>query len=128
MWINNIMVNDKNNESKILDWQTLCPDHPIMDLGFLICTSLTPENLNNWTKELIKSYVKTFQDTCFQLKTIIPFELEEFHNMFYNNGVFLILFCWMSVGFEMLRVTPHYKKRFMWQLKKCMKVSPKLFE
>ena len=44
LWINNIMVNE-SNMSKILDWQTLCPDHPVMDVGFLLCTSLIPEDL-----------------------------------------------------------------------------------
>ena len=45
LWGNNIMVNDKTNKAKILDWQTLCPGHPILDLIFLLCTNVTIENI-----------------------------------------------------------------------------------
>ena len=62
LWINNIMVNDDNNTSMILDWQNLAPDHPVIDVAFLLCTSLTPENLDNWTKDLIQSYVNSGSD------------------------------------------------------------------
>jgi len=134
LWINNIMVNG-SNMSKILDWQTLCPDHPVMDVSFLLCTSLTPENLENWTDDLIKSYVETFEETCSKFKLEMPFNLKEFHDMFFDSGVMLVFMFWMSaydttsLAYEStIRQTPHYKNRFMWQLKTCLKMSPELFE
>lgn len=133
LWINNIMVNE-SNMSKILDWQTLCPDHPVMDVSFLLCTSLTPENLENWANDLIKSYVETFEETCSKFKLEMPFSLKEFNDMFFDNGVWLVFMFWMSaydttsLAYEStIREKPHYKSRFMWQLKNCLKVSPELF-
>ena len=134
LWINNIMVNNNSNNdseetntSMILDWQTLCPDHPVMDVGFLLCTSLTPENLDQWANDLIKSYIGTFQETCLQFKTEMPFNLDEFRDLFYANGVVLVFMFWMSAYEETIRGKPHYKDRFMWQLRKMMTVSPELF-
>ena len=116
------------NEAIILDWQNLCPDHPIMDLAFLICTSLTPENLDNWTTDLIQSYFNAFKETCARFGVEMPFQLKELNFLFFDNGVWLIFFCWLSAYEETISVQPHYKKRFMWQLENCLKVSPKLFE
>ena len=64
LWVNNIMVKNNSDEAKILDWQTLCPDHPIFDVIFLLCTSLTLENLEKWAEDLIKLYFESFQEAC----------------------------------------------------------------
>lgn len=73
------MVDKIQNSTKILDWQTLCPDHPVMDIGFLLCTSLNPENLDNWANDLIKKYVETFQQICLRFNIEkMPFDQEDF--------------------------------------------------
>jgi thiamine kinase-like enzyme len=64
LWINNIMVKNNSDEAIILDWQTLCPDHPVFDVAFLLCTSLTPQNLENWTDDLIKFYRVSHSEEC----------------------------------------------------------------
>ena len=123
LWINNIMVSDDMDRSMILDWQNLAPDHPVIDVAFLLCTSLTPDNLNQWTNDLIKSYVNAFEETCLQFKTKIPFNIDEFQRMFYENGVALIFLIWMSAYEETISVQPHYKDRFMWQLEKVLQAT-----
>ena len=68
LWINNVMVNANTNETVIIDWQTLCSDHPVMDLGYLLGTGLTPDNLDNWTNDLMKIYFEEFERNCAKLK------------------------------------------------------------
>ena len=128
LWINNIMACDDTDTSMILDWQNLVPDHPVMDVAFLLCTSLTPDNLDQWTNDLIKSYVDAFQETCVQFKSKIPFNIDEFQEMFYEKGVVLIFMIWISaydesMSFFKTLVQPHYKSRLMWQLKKVLETS-----
>ena len=79
LWINNIMVNEKTNKAKILDWQTLCPGHPVFDLIFLLCTSVTHENLDSWTDDLINIYMEAFKKTCLQFNIESPFQMKEFN-------------------------------------------------
>ena len=128
LWINNIMACDDTDTSMILDWQSLAPDHPVMDVAFLLCTSLTPENLDQCINDLIKSYVDAFQKTCLQFKIKIPFNFEEFQKMFYEKGVVLIFMIWMSaydesINFFKTLVQPHFKSRFIWQLRKVLETS-----
>ena len=113
----------------------LCPDHPVTDIAFLLCTSLPPENLNNWTDDLIENYVKTFQEMCFMLKIKMPFDLQEFKDLFYNNGVMLVFmdltFFWMSSPDMMKMISGdriHYKSRYLWTLKNCIKTTPEVSE
>ena len=123
LWINNIMVCDDTDRSMILDWQNLAPNHPVIDVAFLLCTSLTPENLDLWTNDLIKSYVDAFQETCLQFKIEIPFNFDQFQKMFFEKGVVLIFMIWMSAFEETISVQPHYKCRFIWQLKKVLEAQ-----
>jgi len=103
LWLNNVMINEKTDETIILDWQTLCPDHPVFDVWMLILTSLTPENLENWAYDLIRNYVATFQESCLQFKTKIPFNHEEFHNLFFDDGFMLFFSAWKSMGDQSIR-------------------------
>ena len=102
LWINNIMVKKNSDEAIILDWQTLCPDHPVFDVAFLLCTSLTIENLENWTDDLIKFYVESFQEACVDFKMELPFDLEKFKKMFFDQNILLFM-SWKSMGDENTR-------------------------
>ena len=49
---------------------------------------------------------------CEKFKVETPFQLEELKNKFFENGVWLIFFCWLSAYKETISVQqPHYKKR-----------------
>ena len=102
LWINNIMVKNNSDEAIILDWQTLCPDHPVFDVAFLLCTSLTPQNLENWTDDLIKFYVESFQKAFVDFKMELPFDLEKFKKMLFDQNVLLFM-SWKSMGDENTR-------------------------
>jgi hypothetical protein len=102
LWINNIMVKNNSDEAIILDWQTLCPDHPVFDVAFLICTSLTPENLEKWTEDLIKYYVESFQEACVDFQMELPFDLEKFKEMLFDQSILLFM-GWKSMGDENTR-------------------------
>ena len=102
LWINNIMVKNNSDEAIILDWQTLCPDHPVFDVAFLLCTSLTPQNLENWTDDLIKFYVESFQKAFVDFKMELPFDLEKFKKLLFDQNVLLFM-SWKSMGDENTR-------------------------
>ena len=102
LWINNIMIKNNSDEAIVLDWQTLCPDHPVFDVAFLICTSLTPENLEKWTEDLIKYYVESFQEACVGFQMELPFDLEKFKEMLYDQSILLFM-SWKSMGDENTR-------------------------
>ena len=96
------MVKNNSDEAIILDWQTLCPDHPVFDVAFLICTSLTPENLEKWTEDLIKYYVESFQEACVDFQIELPFDLEKFKEMLFDQSILLFM-SWKSMGDENTR-------------------------
>ena len=80
-----------------MDWQTLGPYHPAVDVVSLFTTCLNMEKLENWTEQLIDSYFETFEKTCFQFKIDMPFDKEHFLNAFYDHSfVFRILY-WKSM-------------------------------
>jgi len=102
LWINNIMIKNNCDEAIVLDWQTLCPDHPVFDVVFLICTSLTEENLEKWTEDLIKYYVESFQEACVGFQKELPFDLEKFKEMLFDQSILLFM-SWKSMGDENTR-------------------------
>jgi len=80
-----------------LDWQTLCPDHPVLDLILLLCTSVTHENLDSWTDDLIRIYMEAFKKTCLQFNILSPFDMKEFQDTILSPEILLFM-CWKSMG------------------------------
>ena len=87
LWINNLMF--CGSKSVILDWQMLAPDHPMLDVGLLLCTSLSPDDLSTHYPHLIQIYVEQFAKSCklFHVEEI-PFSTEEFIELFLNKVLF----------------------------------------
>ena len=38
LWMNNIMINYEKSEIRIIDWQTLSNDHPVIDISLILFT------------------------------------------------------------------------------------------
>lgn len=125
LWINNIMMNEANR-SKILDWQTICPNHPVLDIGFLLFTSLNPEDIDAWSIDLIGVYFKRFSEICVGFEVETPFDLDELARLVLENGVVMTFVFLLSCFEEVACKKPHFKKRFMWLLRKCLQVSSEL--
>ena len=93
-----------------------------MDVAALLCTSLSSENIDNWSHELLKTYLNRFQMICSEFEIDVPFDYEEIKNFVFDNGIFLIMLDNFLTTYEKtVRSNSHFKKRFMWQLKTCLK-------
>ena len=84
-WMNNILFSEEN--SRILDWQTLCFAHPAIDIAFMIGTGLSPEHMNQWTNEIIERYFEKFQSSCKDINFDCPLTLDEVMDQTKTNGM-----------------------------------------
>ncbi len=83
LWLNNVMFNQQGM-GKILDWQVLCTKHPVLDVALILCSSLTPSNMDLHAKQLIAVYIDKFRDSCLRLGAKMD-NLDEFtHENFYD--------------------------------------------
>ena len=88
----------------------------------MLFISLNPENIDNWSHDIIRTYVSKFQKICKEFKVDVPFEYDEFVNLVFDDGVFFVFMILLSAYEEIVCTKPNFKKRFMWQLKKCLEV------
>jgi len=96
LWLNNIMVKNDSNETMILDWQTLCYLHPVIDIITLLCTSVTMENIGKWTLDLVKIYHDTFDEVCRAMEVNVPFDLKDLHGKFCDHNFIFFILNWKS--------------------------------
>ena len=84
-WINNVLFSAEN--SRILDWQTLCFAHPALDIAFMIGTGLSPKHMNQWTNQIIEKYFEKFQSSCQDINIECPLTLDEVMDQTKTNGM-----------------------------------------
>ena len=94
----------------------------------MICTSVNPEHIDHWMKELVQNYIQQFQDVCTQFGIDSPLHFDEFLEKVEKEGIMLTFLIWLSGYEEIVCSNAEFKKRFMWQLKKCMELTPSYFQ
>ena len=87
LWMNNIMFNQDKSESKIIDWQTMAHDHPVIDVSTIIFTSLMPDKIECWNTALLKNYIDKFHSTCTEFEVEPPFEFAELKSLVFSSGI-----------------------------------------
>ena len=120
---------DSNNNCLIYDWQTLVPDHPILDLAMIVCTGVNPENIQDWIEELLGNYYRKFESTLLKCEiTEVPFSLEELSDLFFKTGIFMSFLITIENYEEIYQYDEPSKQRFLWQLKESIKAHPEFFQ
>lgn len=77
IWSNNIMfvpTSDRAERAVVLDWQFTTWGNPLVDVAFLLVSSLTPERREAWTPALVDLYHSTLRAN---LDPAIPYTLED---------------------------------------------------
>ena len=120
---------DSNNNCLIYDWQTLVPDHPILDLAMIVCTGVNPENIQDWIEELLGNYYRKFESTLLKCEiTEVPFSLEELSDLFFKTGIFMSFLITIENYEEIYQYDEPSKQRFLWQLQQSIKAHPEFFQ
>lgn len=125
-WLNNIFFSF--DDCKLLDWQALSLNHPVIDIAFLLGTCLTPEHLELWMEDLLDEYLNKFNSTCEEMKELSPFDLpEDFKTTFYTHGIMSMGFMFIF-GWKDLTVLTGMKPRAINWIHLAIKNNPQYFE
>ena len=103
--------------------------HPILDLGLIICSGVDSENIENWIEDLLKNYIEKFNKTLSICQVSEkPFNFQGLTETFYKNGIFINFLNWLNLYEEGVKNKPVFKSRFMWQLEKTIEINPEYFD
>ena len=122
-----LSVKDNPYDCKIVDWQLMAANHPLLDFALFIFTSVNPEDNEKWLAEFISNYCLNFERTCRELHIDCPFNFDGFRSMVSDKG-FLMATLFLLITYNMLASRlQSIKLRFIWILNRAMKTNPQYF-
>ena len=88
----------------------------------------SPEDTDKNTKKFLQEYLTTFDSICSKAKVQSPWtSFEAFEKIAIEQG-YLSTFVWLLLSFSPCVYSPRIMDRFVFIMKKAMKLKPDLFQ
>lgn len=131
IWANNYLFSKSDDQNCFMvDWQFTTTGNPLFDLGPVAFLSMNPNETEANLDTILKSYYNHFKETCLNLgvksEDLLWDSFERFEKEAKQVGLY-ITFVWSVISYEVVKMYPALRQRYLWVLKTSCKLHPELY-